>query len=402
MDFFVALFSLQFGPHSIVKHPFLENTDLVNRVYLDYSIGLSFGYIGIAIGLLIVGIAGKTRAIRLYPFTGKDISPRGGVYLLGVSLLYILFFIAFQGFDLGRTVSYLNFFRGNSEFSYTELRREIFEDDAGLSLAAVTRQTSSALLFAALVYCGIKFNSWRYIYLGTAILLFVICSMQMNKFPYLYYALVTAVVIFSNNSYTTGKFITKAIAIRAIAIATILVSLLALLYFIQYGSELSSGIVTADRLLFRLVSRPFAGNHDSLYYWFDVFPDIYSHIGFANIPAVAKLLNITPFFPTLEVPALYFNVNTTFQAGYIGGAYASFGYPGIFIYSLFVGGWVAFLTRYESQINYRWQRIVFLAVIGVNMYFLSSRELHTAMQSGGFILAPLIVMLARAMKVNFR
>ena len=395
MDMFFFMFSLQFGPHSIFLHPFLEDRALASSVYPSYAIGLTLAFLGLTLGLLFVGALAGTRAIRLYPFHGTDLTKKGALTILGLAAGYIALFVAYQGFDLSRTLSYLNFFRGQSIYTYTELRREIYEGDAGLSLSAVTRQTSSALIYSALIYSGLKFKMWRPIFFAVAGVLFVVCCLQMNKFPFLYYTLITALVIFTNRCYRTGVFISKAIVIKVFAVSATLVGLLALLYWIQYRNEIESGIVTSDRILFRLVSRPFAGNHGSLYYWFDVFPKRQDFIGFANIPALARIFGLDPYSPTVAVPGFYLNAKTTFQAGYIGGAYASFGFPGIFVYSLFVGGWVCFLSAYEKRLDVMWQRVSYFAVVGLNMYFLSSRELHTAMQSGGFVLAPLMIFATR-------
>jgi hypothetical protein len=402
MDMFIFMFSLQFGPHSIFLHPFLEDGEFASRVYPAYAVGLTLAFTGLAAGLFIVGDIAKTRTIRLYPFYGDDLSEKGVLGIIAVALAYILLFVAYEGFDLSRTMSYLNFFRGNSVYTYTELRREIYEGDAGVGLAAVTRQTSSALIYGALIYSGIRVKRWRTVSFSIAAALFIVCCMQMNKFPFLYYTLITVMVAFADKCYRTGKFINRSVIYKVLFAGGTGVALLALLYWLQYRNEIDSGLVTSDRILFRLISRPFAGNHGSLYYWYDVFPEKHEFVGFSNIPALAKLLGLEPVAPTILVPSFYLDANTTFQAGYIGGAYASFGYAGIFIYSFLVGGWVSLLTRYEKHLDVRWQRIVYFSVVGMNMYFLSSRELHTALQSGGFVLAPLMMFAVRIFNLSPR
>ncbi|RRN53990.1 hypothetical protein EIM48_14450 [Pseudoxanthomonas sp. SGNA-20] len=402
MDMFFFMFSLQFGPHSIFLHPYLEDRGFASSVYPQYATGLTLAFCGLATGLFAAGALAKTRSVQLYPFRGADLTLKRSFVILGVAAAYLVLFVAYQGFDLSRTLNYLNFFRGNSLYTYTELRRELYEGDAGLSLAAVTRQTSSAIIFSALVYSGIKFRTWRLVFFGMAALLFIICCLQMNKFPFLYYTLLASLVVFAHRAYRTGVFINKSIAFKVAITGGSLVGLLTALYWIQYRNEIEAGIVTSDRILFRIISRPFAGNHGSLYYWFDVFPQKHDFVGLANVPAVARIFGMEPFAPTIAVPSYYLDANTTFQAGYIGGAYASFGYAGIWVYSLFVGGWVSLLTAYEGKIDVLWQRIAFFSVVGLNMYFLSSRELHTAMQSGGFVLAPLMIFAVRNLPRTLR
>lgn len=393
IDMFVLLFSLQFGPHAIIKHPFLDSALLVPDIYPKYALGLTLAYSGLAGGLYLTGSALRLQSIDFSKLSNQDITHKTAPIVAALGIFYVLFFIAFQGFDLSRTLSYLNFFKGDTTFTYTELRRELFEEDSALSLTAVTRQTASALLYGALIYAGLKAHTWRPILFAIAVLLFVVCCMQMNKFPVFYYTMITGLIVYMDRCYTNKRFLTKKVVVKAIAIAALLLGLLTLLYNFQYGSELSSGVVTGDRIFFRVISRPFAGNHDSLYLWFANFPDTFGYIGFTNIGAIANLLGVPQFSPTVEIPALYVAAKTTFQAGYIGGAYASFGYPGIICYSIIAGSVVCLINYYEGRLKRRWQRIVYFAVLGMNCYFLSSRELHTALQSGGLLLAPLVLLI---------
>lgn len=396
MDMFFILLSIQFGPHAVLPHPFREVALLVPEVYPYYAAGVGLAYFGIAFGLFLFGSLAGTRNARPFPFRGRDIGPRAIPIIIGVALVYILFFVAFQGFNLSRTLSYLNFFRGDSLYTYAELRRELYAEDAALSLTAVTRQSFSAIIYAVLIYASMHSKKWRLVLIAIALLLFVICCMQMNKFPVLYYSVITALVVFFNRAYKTGEFI-SAKAVAAALAGIVLFSLtLYTLYNLQYSDAIAAGLVTDDRVMFRVFSRPFTANHDALYLWFAHFPSTFEFVGFRNVTPVVKMFHLTYFSPMVEIPALYTRVTTTYQAGFIGSSYASFGYPGIVAFSVLVSAIVVAIVKFETRLDVRWQRVAYVSVVGMNFYFLSSRELHTALLSGGIVLAPLIFFVYRA------
>ncbi len=396
MDMFFILLSIQFGPHAVLHHPFREAALLVPEAYPYYAGGVGLAYFGLAFGLFLFGSLAGLQGIRPFPFKGRDIGPVNVPVIVGVAIAYVMFFVAFQGFNLSRTLSYLNFFQGNSIYTYSELRRELYAEDAALSLTAVTRQSFSAIIYALLIYTAIYSRKWRPILIGTALLLFIVCCMQMNKFPVLYYAVITALVVFFDRAYRTGQFISaKAVLSVFVGIGFFSITLYTL-YKLQYSDAIAAGLVTDDRVLFRVFSRPFTANHDALYLWFAHFPSTFDFIGFRNVTPVVNAFHLTYFSPMVEIPALYTRVTTTYQAGFIGSSYASFGYPGIIAFSVLAAAIVVAIVRFEAHLDVRWQRITYVSVVGMNFYFLTSRELHTALLSGGIALTPLIFFAYRA------
>lgn len=400
MDLFIVLLSVQFGPHAIIYHSLLEAALLVPEAYPAYALGLSFAYLGLAIGLGVSGAVFKTRSIKLFPPPRKDLTIGSVRILIMLTLIYLIIFVALQGFDLSRTINYLNFFRGSSVYTYTELRREMYEDEAILGVAAVTRQTTSAVLYATLIYAAINIGRYKIVLYVLAGMLFVICCLQMNKFPILYYGVVTYLVFYFSKTYSTGRFISGALVSRVLLGLSIFVLALYALYNIQYASSLQSGLVQSDRIIFRVITRPFTANHDALYLWFAHIPVDIDFVGLSNIKPLANFLGIEYHSLMIEIPAIYTSVKTTYQAGFIGSCYGSFGYPGILVGGALVGVLVGMLTRQQSLLKARWQVVVYGAVVGMNFYFLDSRELHTSMLSGGIAFVP--IMFALISKVRLR
>lgn len=390
MDLFVALLSIQFGPHSIIPHPFLEAALLVPGTYPAYAAGLAVAYFGLAAGLGGAGIILNTRGLKMLPPPSADLTARAVPLLIIVTIAYVGFFVAVQGFNLSRTLNYLNFFRGESLYTYTQLRREMYEDDAVLGITAITRQSTSAILYATLIYAAIKFKAYRLTLVALAAMLFIVCCLQMNKFPILYYTVVTGLVIFFTRAYKTGQFLSPKLVGRLLLALGAFSLVLYGLYNIQYADSIKQGLVQNDRVIFRVITRPFSANHDALYLWFAHIPDTIGFVGFGNVTPIAKAFNLEYHSPMVEIPALYTRVATTYQAGFIGSSYASFGYPGIFVGGLFVGALVAAITLQQAKLKQRWQVIVYGAVAGMNFYFLDSRELHTALLSGGIAAVPIL------------
>lgn len=390
MDMFIVLLSIQFGPHAIIPHPFLEAALLVPGTYPAYAAGLAIAYFGLAGGLALSGIAFNTRRLKLFPPPQSDMTIRSVWMLIFITILYLIFFIAVQGFDLSRTLSYLNFFRGDSTYSYTELRREMYEDDAVLGISAITRQSTSAIIYATLVYASIKFRSYRLILRTLAAILFIVCCLQMNKFPILYYGVVTILVVFFTNRYRTGRFISRALIGRILITLVFFILVLYGLYQVQYAASIKQGVVQEDRLIFRVITRPFTANHDALYLWFAHIPSDIDFVGLSNIKPITALFGMKYHSLMIEIPAIYTSVKTTYQAGFIGSSYGSFGYTGIFAGGFFVGALVGLLTYQQSRLRKRWHVVVFSSVLGMNFYFLDSRELHTALLSGGIAAVPII------------
>lgn len=390
MDMFIALLSIQFGPHAIIPHPFLEAALLVPGTYPAYAAGLAVAYFGMAAGLGGAGIILNTRGLKMLPPPQSDLTASAVPLLVGLTIAYIGFFVAVQGFNLSRTLNYLNFFRGESLYTYTQLRREMYEDEAVLGITAITRQSTSAILYATLIYAAIKFKVYRLALIALAVLLFIICCLQMNKFPILYYTVVTGLVIFFNRAYRTGEFLSPKLVGRLLLALAAFSLILYGLYNIQYADAIEQGLVQNDRVIFRVITRPFSANHDALYLWFAHFPNTFDFVGLGNVTPIAKAFNLEYHSPMVEIPALYTRVATTYQAGFIGSSYASFGYPGIFAGGLFVGAMVSAITMLQASLMQRWQVIVFGSVAGMNFYFLDSRELHTALLSGGIAAVPII------------
>lgn len=390
-DLFVVWFSLQYGFHAAILHDYLEVAYKVQHIYQNYIMGLMLTYFGLIFSFIFFGYYYKIYKIKMYPLKGGDLSEKNVPTIFFISILYVLFFCLIQKFDLSRTISYLNFFSGaESIYTYTELRREVYAEDFSVSVASLLRQSMTAIIIGMLTYASIQFKKWRIFLIATAILVFIICSMQMNKFPVLYTGIVTILIIFLNKAYLSGQFLKITTILKIIVGVFAFLSLLTLLYYLQYKSEIDSGVVSWDRILFRIIYRPFTANHDGLYLWFDFFPKNHNFLWFDNISIISEIFGREYFLPTAYLPEYYGFGFTTFQAGFIGSGYASFGYLGILFYSIIVGFLVMTLTYYESKISEKWMRVLYTSIVGMNFYFFTSRELHTSLLSGGILFAPFL------------
>src|SRR5690606_27577920 len=113
MDMLFFMFSLQFGPHSIFLHPYLEDRGFASSVYPQYATGLTLAFCGLATGLFAAGALAKTRSVQLYPFRGADLTLKRSFVLLGVAAAWLVLVVAYRGSVLGRTWIFLDCFRGN-------------------------------------------------------------------------------------------------------------------------------------------------------------------------------------------------------------------------------------------------------------------------------------------------
>jgi hypothetical protein len=175
------------------------------------------------------------------------------------------------------------------------------------------------------------------------------------------------------------------IALIASAIAFLLAALFSL-YTIQYRAQLSTGNLNYDDLYDTVFYRPFFNQADTLRLWFEEFPEKTPFLGVSNINLLAPIFGFEFVDVTKLIPDKYVEPGlTTFQVGFIGSGYASFGYVGIFLYGMLVTSLASMATVTYLRIRATDLRAVFGSVIMINMYFFFSRELSTALLSGGIV-----------------
>ncbi|MBL8812333.1 MAG: hypothetical protein JNM43_19370 [Planctomycetaceae bacterium] len=391
VDSFLFFFLLQYGPHSLFVTPLSE---FAGRTSSDseryYLLGMTLTYLCLA------------AVITAYGFLLRDSDPAVQVIRVGdrgilmpvlLAAGYVLFFAALQGKSLEITREYVRGFSGSSVFEYTELRRELFDDTLYVRIASLTRQTTTALLFSWLMSRVRPFRFESLIVLGAAGVLFVICAMQMNKFPFAYFLTLAAISLVRDvvpgDRPTSGRLLRWLLPCAAIAC----VGLLFVLYRIQYrGSGLSE-----DRLNKVVVYRVLFCSADTLRLWFDYFPVSHPFLGAQGIPVLANMMDIEPVNATRLIPENYVpGVDTTFQVGFIGSGFATMGYWGIAAYSTFVAVFVLTANHFMNRDQYAaWAP--FWNVLLLNMLFFTTRELHTALLSGGTVSVFLLMWICRSM-----
>lgn len=391
VDSFLFFFLLQYGPHSLFVTPFSE---FAGRTSSDseryYLLGMSLTYLCLAVMLLAYGLLlrpsePEVRIVR--------IGDRSMLLPVLLTVGYVAFFVALQGRSLEITREYLRGFAGSSVFEYTELRRELYDDTLYVRIASLTRQTTTALLFSWLISLVRPLRTASILPLGMAGVLFVICAMQMNKFPFAYFLTLAAITVVREvvpgDRAASGRLLRWLLP----AVAVACVGLLFVLYRIQYrGAGLSE-----DRLNRVVVYRVLFCSADTLRLWFDYFPESHPFLGPQGIPTVARLMGLEPVNATRLIPENYVpGVDTTFQVGFIGSGFATLGYLGIGIYATFVAAFVLAANHLMQREQYAaWGP--FWNVLLLNMLFFTTRELHTALLSGGTVSVFLLLLIFRSM-----
>lgn len=380
LDGFFFFFMLQYGPHTLFLTPLHRSAIEISRdsapLFLN---GMTVAYLVVSLGLAFGHLFDFSRlAMRPFPNVFG-----GGVPLILAVGAYVIPFAAVQGPGLETTREYVSAFLGFSQYSYVELRREIFAETPYEQLASLTRQTSTAILFAYLVSYTIREPALRLLSVPTAGVLFVLCGMQMNKFPFVYFMALAFVVGFTYWQLNQKRPMSQAKKLLAFTgFAVFALTLIGTLYSIQYSENSLSISDIANVIVYRisLVSS------DTLRLWFDFFPNVEPHTEFDNIGPIASLLGHAPVNPTIAVPEYYEpKVLTTFQSGFIGSGWASYGYVGVGISSLIVGLFVALIARLQWAFRADRTAHPFLCVLTLNMFFFTTRELHTAALSGGTV-----------------
>lgn len=402
VDYFFILFNLQFGPHACFPMFFFPLIDFNVSVHASenaqkmyfYCMGLA--YVGLAMGFYVgkMAITSKSRgeqyALRLIPIGYNNL-----IFLL-ICTLYIFIFIGLGAF--GKLLNFSNFLFGNGSLSYQDIRYTALPSDG---LAALTRFSITPFLFSVLlcIYIINRLDNRKSSKLNifVAISLFLFCALQANKLGSVYYFAVSLLIFIGVRQHFLGGEKNRELRkIAYLAVATI-VALLAMVYF-QYSSYFTeSGNDIAAFVGSLLVYRMFLSNSDGLMLFLDLYPAIRDHTYFSNVNLITSTLGIAYEDPSVEVAKYFFGTSfssvddsTTVQSGYIAFSYVSFGLFGVFVYSIFVGWLIMFLTKISLNFKSLLGRVVFTTLIGLNIYFLTSSPLHTALLSQGVGLIPFL------------
>lgn len=380
LDGFFFFFTLQYGPHTLFLTPMHRLGNDISRDSAPlYLIGMAITYLTVSLGILLGQLFDFSRLARR-PF--PNLFGRG-IPLIVLTVLYVVPFAAVQGPGLETTREYISGFLGQSQYSYIEIRRVLFAETPYERLAAITRQTTTAIFFAYLVLYTIREPALRMLSVPSAMVLFVMCGMQMNKFPFVYFAALTFIIGFTYWQRSRTKPLSQAKRLLAFAgFAIFAFVLIGTLYSIQYNENDMSVTSIVDVILYRvgLVSS------DGLRLWFDYYPNVEPFVEFDNIGPLAEALGHAPRNPTIAIPEHYVpNVITTFQSGFVGSGYASYGFVGVGVSAILVGIFVSMISRLQWAFRGDNAAQPIICVMTLNMFFFTTRELHTAALSGGTV-----------------
>jgi hypothetical protein len=390
LDFAFIFLFIQYGPHTVALTDSLRfQTELSSNQIQSYLFLQVSAISGLIVGLLVSPNSRSLSRLKIQSYANFESSPQFERLLVYFSVAYVVCFWLLQGIGLPILRENISYFIGSSQFSYTELRREVFAGTAYEEAANSLRHGVTALLFALNISFFLSTRRWKYLFV--AIVVFFVCASQLNKFPYIYFLILLSLVAFAKRR---SGYLSQRISFRLLFIlllsAGLFGGILYLLYSIQYRSAIESGLVIEEDIVSVLFYRIFLASSDGLRLWLEYFPDISPHIGLSNISIAAEFMGDNFRQPTIEVPQFFIGDRlTTMQAGFLGSTYASFGFFGVFLGSIFVVAILKMSSIYALSFKDPKARSAILSLLCLNTVFLGTRELHTALSSGGVLLAPI-------------
>lgn len=391
--FLVAVYLLQYGPHTLIRNLRDLSADVSDAAELRFVLAVALANYCIALAMLAVRAA--------YPQAiAPAIATRGAgalllfrnrpaaIWLIAISAGFCAAFCAVELGGPPRLTGIFDYLRGTSPHSYTALRRKLFSDAPIELLMNYTRQTVSIVLLLLNVVVAARYRSLRIAATGMAVAIFVFTMIQLNKFPLIYTLSAVGVTLFA---YSRGRVsLTSKEKAAAGLVGMAVMGLIFALYLAQYRAALADGLLTRGDLVKLVFYRGAFAQADALRLWFSEFPARTPFLGVRNYGLLAELLGQKYFNVTSFIPRTYFGADTTYQVGFIGSGYAGFGWPGIVAFALLAGGIASFATVVTSGIALADLRLVLTIALSMNMYFFCSREFSTALLSGGIL--PLLVL----------
>lgn len=388
LDLFCVFMLMQYGPHIILFTSHMPLSSYAgSSAFASFYVGLALAYVSISCAILVAPyvfpippMSERMTTVSAWP-ANRSRWPFIAVTALAVA--YIIVFLIVDGPGLPRLSENIRYFVGKSYYSYTELRRIVFAETAYEKLAGRLRFSATAVLFALIIAVGIRSKIKWYFTAGIAFLLFAVCASHMSKFSALYYGLLGGWIVALCR--TQAHIVILRVKSLLITLTALLLAfiMLGLLYRMQYADAMAGGYFGLDDIARLLLYRPFFAVGDALHLWFETFPP---YLGLSSVGLFEPIFSIEFIDPTVLVPGNVLGSDmTTMQTGFIGSGYAAFGYIGIAVYSVLVGFVVWTITVVPFVFLSGVLRVVAIAVLSLNTYFLTTRQLHTALMSGGVL-----------------
>lgn len=376
--------------------------DATAGAYEQYLVGLTVTYLGIILGFIIGRRVFRVTMRWTESYISHDNEHLMWLFIFSVALIILMVIV--QGAGLPVTLEYVKYFIGVSEYNYTQIRRVIFEGHLYTIVSELLRYSITALIYSGWVYF-IVYGRRIHVKLLSIVglfIVFIVAGMQLNKYPFVYFiAIIVLVVLYSKQNRGALLIGPRFYAYSFLAFISALI-LVYLLYMIQYMELLLNNDLSFNELFEILVYRVFFASNDALRLWFDAFPSVVGYLGIENIGLFrhfgADYTNVTVLIPELYLG----EVLTSFQAGFIGSAYAGFGILGIIIVSILVGILVSYCDFFSATRRTRFGKVVVASVLSLNLISLTSREFHTALLSGGVLSAIMVASVGGALGVLVR
>ncbi|WP_133305257.1 hypothetical protein [Tsuneonella suprasediminis] len=386
--FLVAVYLLQYGPHTLIRSLRDLSAGVSDAVEMRYVLAVTLASYCIALAMLAVRAAYPSAIAPEIAIRGASApllfrNRQAAIWLIAISAMFCMAFLAVELAGPPRLKGIVDYLRGTSPHSYTALRRQLFSDAPIELLMNYTRQTVSIVLLLLNVVVATRYRSLRIAATIMAVAVFVFTMVQLNKFPLIYTLFAVGMVLFA---YSRGRLsLTSKERAAAALVVVAAMGLIFVLYLVQYRAALADGLLARGDLVKLVFYRAAFAQADALRLWFSEFPARTPFLGIRNYGLLAELLGQKYFNVTSFIPRTYFGADTTYQVGFIGSGYAGFGWTGIAVFALMAGGIASFATVATSRIAWADLRLVLTIALSMNMYFFCSREFSTALLSGGIL-----------------
>ncbi len=386
--FLVAVYLLQYGPHTLIRSLRDLSAGVSDAVEMRYVLAVTLASYCIALAMLAVRAAYPSAIAPEIAIRGASApllfrNRQAAIWLIAISAMFCMAFFAVELAGPPRLKGIVDYLRGTSPHSYTALRRQLFSDAPIELLMNYTRQTVSIVLLLLNVVVATRYRSLRIAATIMAVAVFVFTMVQLNKFPLIYTLFAVGMVLFA---YSRGRLsLTSKERAAAALVVVAAMGLIFVLYLVQYRAALADGLLARGDLVKLVFYRAAFAQADALRLWFSEFPARTPFLGIRNYGLLAELLGQKYFNVTSFIPRTYFGADTTYQVGFIGSGYAGFGWTGIAVFALMAGGIASFATVATSRIAWADLRLVLTIALSMNMYFFCSREFSTALLSGGIL-----------------
>ncbi|WP_299256762.1 hypothetical protein [uncultured Kushneria sp.] len=380
--------SLFYGPHTVMFEQFYRESSLS---VLDEKVGMHYAALMILTYIVFgaVNFSTNHKLLTVGSWQGAFKKKSGGgianLIVLIVSALFIAISILLQsGWTI--TAEHLKYLIGLSDYSYNEIRRELYDGSVWGKYAAQIRFSIIPILYGYMLTLSMLEKSrYRVFYILIAISLPIITSIQLNKFFYIYYLFLTASILYMclskkslvfNVSIKNLKFYAGSFFVFGVVII--------MLYLMQYSSALSGGSLSLAQMIDTIIYRAFFASADALRLWIDYFYYQYHPAGLQSVGKVCELffdecVNVNTLIPYHYAEA----INTSMQSGFLGSIYSVWG---VFSGPLIIT-FVALMTVANnfllSKVNYSLLGLVAAPVMFMSAYFITTSELNTAILSGG-------------------